>query len=435
MIHYSKKTESKPRPTTLFTGVPGIGKSLFMIYFLFMFIVDDRFTDKRFALEFISGEYHYFDPTTDRRVFQRSKETGDSCQLDQVPIFADIEDLSEPRWHGKWTLIFSSPNPLRYQGKMKSSPKFRYTLPTWSYLELLFIEPDDKNWIDRFTWFGGVPRNVFWDGVEENPRLKLENTLEAKGGMIDDYFFKYGFGNVDAEKSYMLVHLNPPWSPFENDWLYANEVSVHSFASDLIFKRIVDKHQSRILSEPINLFNAGVASEVYGGGSAGNLFEKICLWLKPVASQTIQVQSMQTTNIYNIPLPAMAVLDYHWKENARDEESKKLLPNILYQPKISNLESGDAFGLVPNESSFHLVVLQITVGEKHPVKVNGLHDIILAYPEFIQQRIEKKLLVFVTPVDGKLNSVQPLHTQQNKVALTIPQLVQGFEQCVCRLSV
>lgn len=72
-------------------------------------------------------------------------------------------------------------------------------------------------------------------------------------------------------------------------------------------------------------------------------------------------------------------------------------------------------------------MLQITVGENHPVKVNGLHDIILAYSDFIQQRIIKKLLVFVTPLDGKLNSVQPLHTQQNKVAQVIPKLVQEFE--------
>lgn len=67
-----------------------------------------------------------------------------------------------------------------------------------------------------------------------------------------------------------------------------------------------------------------------------------------------------------------------------------LQPNFLYRPKISNLESGDAFYALPSEFCqdgqpvFPLVVLQITVGENHPVKVNGLH-IILASPEFIQQ--------------------------------------------------
>jgi hypothetical protein len=433
MLNYQE-----PFPTALFTGVPGIGKSLFLIYFLFMFFLDDRFPSKRFALEFVSGEYHYFEPKMEGG-FYLSRENEDSCPVLEIPIFSDIEGLFEPRSRGKWLFVFSSPNPLRYKEKMKNPPKFRYTLPTWTDLELLFIEPDDKKWIDRFILFGGVPRNVFWDGIEEDPVIKLEDALESKGGIIADYFFKHGFGSVDPEKSYMLLHMNPPWSPNDNDWLY-NHRAVHSFASDTIFKSIVHKHASRLLAEPINLFN-GVASDVYGGGSAGNLFEKICLWLKPIAGQRITAQSMETANKYEINLPLMALLEYHWKENARDDESKRLQPNILYQPKISNLESGDAFCLLPfgraddGQPVFQLVVLQITVGENHPVKVNGLHDIILAYPEFIQHKIIKKLLVFLTPSDGKLNSIQPLHTKQNKVAQAIPNLVKGFEQCLCRLSI
>lgn len=438
MLHYHDQL-----PATLFTGVPGIGKSLFLVYFIFLFLHDPRFPDKRFVLELglISGEYHYFVPTAEAGVFECSITSHGGCPLLELPIFSDVKDVAEPRCGGKWLFIFSSPNPLRYKQTMNNSPRFQYTLPTWSYFELLWIEADDKKWIDRFILFGGVPRSIFWDGIEEDPVKKLKRALEAKGGIIADYFFKNGFGNVDPENSYMLLHMNPPWSPSADDWLY-NEFEVHSFASDEIFKIIAEKHRSRLLAEPIYLFNAGVASEVYGGGSAGNLFEKICLWLKPIAGQTIAVQTLsKPTESFNIHLPLMNLLEYHWKENARDDATKKLQPNILYQPKISNLESGDAFCVLPSgfgqdeQPAFLLVVLQITVGENHPIKVNGLHDIVLAYPEFIQQRIIKKMLVFVTPLDGKLNSVQPLHTQQNKVAQVIPKLVQGFEQCVCRQSV
>jgi len=233
--------------------------------------------------------------------------------------------------------------------------------------------------------------------------------------------------------------MNPPLSPSGNEWLY-DQRATHDFASDEIFKRICEKHCTRLLAEPINIFNAGVASETYGGGSAGNLFEKICLWLKPIAGQTISATSMQTAETYKISLPIMNLLDYYWKENARDNETMKLQPDILYQPRISNLESGDAFCLLPygvaldGQSVFILVVLQITVGKNHPVKVNGLKDIILSFPTFIQQRIAKKLLVFITPIDGKLNSLQPLHTQKNNDMRNIPKLVEGFEQCVCRYS-
>ena len=52
---------------TLFTGVPGIGKSLFLVYFIYRYLHDDRFSDKRFALKFDSGVYEYFKPITDSR--------------------------------------------------------------------------------------------------------------------------------------------------------------------------------------------------------------------------------------------------------------------------------------------------------------------------------------------------------------------------------
>ena len=428
MLHYHKDLSA-----TLFTGVPGIGKSMFLIYFLYRFLTDERFPDKRVALELFKGHYHYFEPCPSGGYYC-SNESKESCPVLEIPIFSDIKGLVEPMCRGKWLFIFSSPNPLRYKYTMKNSPRFEYTLPTWHYLELKFIDPDDRRWIDRFIRYGGVPRSIFWDGVEKNPEDLLRDALDTKGGMIADYFFKYGFGNIDAETSYMILHKNPPWSPEHNDWLYEQR-SVYSFASDEIFKSFAEKHRVRLLAEPINLSNDGVASEVY------NLFEKICLWLKPIANQTISVELISNpSNSFRLTLPAMAILDYHWKENARNDLSKKLLPNNLYQPKISNLESGDAFCVIPwgeqdLQPLFCVVILQMTVGENHPVKVNGLHDIILAYPDEIQNWIVEKLLVFITPVDGKLSTVQPYHTQEGKVAERIPNLARGFRQCVCRLAV
>ncbi len=53
-------------------------------------------------------------------------------------------------------------------------------------------------------------------------------------------------------------------------------------------------------------------------------------------------------------------------------------------------------------------IQQFTAGDNHPVKVNGLHDILLAYPEHIQNRIVEKRLICVAPTGRKLNAVQPL---------------------------
>ena len=382
-------------------------------------------------------KYEFFEPSPGGYIHSNHTDHTTLPVLD-IPIFSDIKGLVEPMCRGKWLFIFSSPNPSRYKETMKNYPKFEYILPTWHYLELKFIDAFDNNWIERFIQFGGVPRSIFGGALEEDK--KLIKTLVAKGGMIADYFFKHGFGNVEPETSYTLLHMNPPWSPVNNDWLYQAS-AVYSFASDAIFQKIAEKHKTRLLAEPINLFNAGVAPDVYGGGSAGNLFEKICLWLKPVAGNEIMIETIDLPKDFiTLKLPLTSILQYHWKENARNDPSKKLQPGVLYQPKIANLESGDSFCVLQRgygtdgQPVFWIVILQITVGENHPVKVNGLHDIILAFPEHIQHRIVQKLLVFVTPLDGKLNSLQPLHTQDNKVAQIIPKLVRGFQQCVCRLA-
>jgi hypothetical protein len=38
--------------------------------------------------------------------------------------------------------------------------------------------------------------------------LKKKEVLASIHGMIADYFFNHGFGNVNSDNSYMLVHID-----------------------------------------------------------------------------------------------------------------------------------------------------------------------------------------------------------------------------------
>jgi len=78
-----------------------------------------------------------------------------------------------------------------------------------------------------------------------------------------------------------------------------------------------------------------------------------------------------------------------------------------------------------------LIVFQITVGEVHPVKENGIRDIIKAYSKLVQDKMTQKLVVFVIPMHGPLCSEQPLHTVDDKVMERIPKELEGLEQYVC----
>ena len=165
---------------TLFTGVPGIGKSLFMVYFISRFLTDERFTDKRFALEFTRGQYLYFRPTGEEGEFWCSIHEG--TRRKDFLLLCDIDETVGPVSRAKWTYIFSSHDPARYKEITKNSPKRVYILPTWSELELMFVSADKQigDWYENFVLFGGVPRYIFNPDLTAGARSRLIQAVDQK---------------------------------------------------------------------------------------------------------------------------------------------------------------------------------------------------------------------------------------------------------------
>eukprot|EP01033_Poteriospumella_lacustris_P003572 gene3572-2591_t len=421
---------------TLFTGVPGIGKSLFLVYFLYRFLTDESIKDKRFALEFTRGVYMWFEPSGAPGEFWCSIEDGVRMDPKEFLLLCDIDDAMAPVSRAQWTYIFSSPNPARYKEIIKNWPSQRFTLPTWSELELLFVSADIDSWYEAFVLFGGVPRYLFpqedtshtGSTIAINPYTLMEKALGEKGGAISESFFKYGFGTVDSQQSYLLVHINPSVSAAgEVDY---DGVTKYTFASDAVFQRLVQKHRDQLLAGATGMFNAGAASETYGAVSAGHLFEKICLWLTPIDGTRFTALSLSGDSYaeFEVP-PVRELLPHDWKKTAR------LVPDVLYVPRISNLESGDSFYLVGlPEGGYQLVVLQMTVGTSHPVKSNGLLTILFAYEEDVRLQVACKALVFVLPEHGRLDEEQALHTQKEEPIniAHVPVAVRDFQQYVYR---
>ena len=416
------------RGATLFTGVPGIGKSLFLVYFIYRFLHDDRFLDKEFALELEPGSYTHFLPTAESGVFTCTERSTNQLTLKHLLLLCDVAANVPPARRARWTFLFSSPAPNRYKEFLKILPCKMYTMPTWSEQELMFVNSDVESWYDDFVLFGGVPRHVFSTAAGIDPRTKLDNALTMKGGAVVEAFYKYGFGTVDSEQSYMLVHINPPTLP-DGGFVYdGNGRAVYTFASDAIFQLLAAKYHAKMLAEAVNVFNAGVAPETYGAVSAGNYFEKICLWLKPLDGCHINATALRGGGYIDFTVPRERyLLPRDWKKTAN------LPVDELILPRISNLESGDAFFVLENGvDSYLLVVLQITVGSSHPVRANGLRDILLAFPESVRHKITRKAFVFVTPNWGTLDKEQKLITQRGEEIAAIPRDAQGFQQYVYR---
>jgi hypothetical protein len=337
---------------TLFTGVSGIGKSLFLVYFIYRFLHDDRFEDKCFAVEFDKGNYELFRPMANANAteFSNTKVSSGSMQHNDLLLLCDISDAVLPAARAKWTFIFSSPNKRRYKEMLKNNPSYKYTMPTWSEEELKFVNSNHSEWYENFVRYGGVPRFVMHNGGD------MEDALSTKGGIIAEGFFKFSFGTIDPQQSYTLVHINPPST---NGHFQYDGQATYSFASDYVFRQLLEKHRVQMLTGAGGLFNTGVATETFGAVSAGNLFEKICLWLKPLDDQSITAAPLGGGENVTFFVPAEShELSHDWKTR------KELPVNMLILPRIANLQSGDAFFVVKGENNcYRLVVFQITVGE------------------------------------------------------------------------
>ena len=424
------------RPAFLFTGVPGIGKSIFMIYFICRYSIDDRFVDKRFAVETKSDQYCFFEPTETSGKYLFSFKDLNGFPFEEVVVFSDVKDSMEPAGVGKWLLIFSSPNPVRYKQTLRMTLSFIYYLPTWREEELRSVDPNMEKWYPRFEKCGGVIRHVFWDdsGGESpfSPENSLELTLFQKGPTVARNFFTQGFGSVDEHMSYALTHVNPLRT---DDGRIKYSVPVLTFASDYVFRRIASIFQQGMLLEATAWFSAGgeIAAQKYGAATAGWMFERICLWCVPLAGREICCEPLGA----NLPpldkftLPAIQLLSPRWKEE------KNLMPNLLYQPTVANMEAGDGFCVVKINGTDMLVVLQITTAASHPVKATGLLRIYEAFPQAVRSKIGRKILVFVTPMEGKLMTLQKFHTLKDDEYIResdIPAQASEFEQWVYRYN-
>lgn len=240
MIKYENK-----RPGMLFTGVPGIGKSMFLIYFMCRYLTDDRFPDKRFVFQIGLQEYSIFDslsvsmangPTLVKYVSYETLPSNFS--IGDALLLVDMVPLESPSKRGKWTLIFSSPNPMRYKEFMKVQPSTTFYLPTWSEAELLCVNPDKMSWYSRFVMCGGIPRMVLRSNTENDLLNVLVSDIRCNGIHVAEEFLKTDHGDIALHNTCSLVHINPP--KVNGKYVYQCEFDelVYSFASDYVVRRI-----------------------------------------------------------------------------------------------------------------------------------------------------------------------------------------------------
>ena len=212
----------KKRCKFLVTGTPGIGKSLFALYFIKRYLDENNgsapfgFQRKRDKADIITSEGNLYEGVPSGKYrFEKN-----------LPFFCDAIDKFEPDGPGlpKLMIVTSSPDNARFKEYVKDNRVVRLTMPLWSSDELSrmydafgkerlhekMIEIDYKGTVTNrslYSIYGGVPRSI--QSLDE---IKMKKALLNKGSAVAQNFFNSnenpGSG-PDIEKSYTLVHLVP----------------------------------------------------------------------------------------------------------------------------------------------------------------------------------------------------------------------------------
>jgi hypothetical protein len=424
MTMHQMKDAVKRRNKFLITGTPGIGKSLFALYFI------KRYLD----------ENNYCAPFA----FQRNKEKADIITSNgdvykgvpydiyrsekNLPFFCDAIDKFEPDGPSvpKLMIVTSSPDDSRFKEYAKSNSVVKLTMPVWSIEELsemydLFelermhervIDIKFQNIVKKqslYDVYGGVPRSI-----QSQDGEKMIDALKKKGSIVANNFFvgneTLGTG-PDIENSYTLAHLVPPTDEDGICNYFRKEAVIASrFAIDAIIKT----YNIEIFTMWKNYLKAsgtgGIDAATQGRIFEWIFFEKLPakLILYPLNEKGSSTEKIISEVTETVEIPTLKNLFDTTKD------VKNWTSNVLNIPISSTLESGDAFFIQGTKSSSKLYILQLTVGKKHAsIKAKGLLNIVKFFYDSgykIDSESMKMHLVFVTP---KKENVLPREQMTN----------------------
>jgi hypothetical protein len=413
------KTRRTPR--FAITGTVGIGKSSFFLYFLWRHM-EDKWEDKSFYYQ-DNQNFVMFYKNTDDFKFTITKVEG--LTEKKYPLFVDMINENSPVTHLGTIIIFSSFKPGRFKELTKEG--FVKIMPTWSYKEMSeYILSDSfgrdfgktlderEQTLSKFEYFGGCLRHVIYNDMDI-----IHQAINSKGAGLCAQYFKSGHGGIEDYISDVLIHRDPH---IDNSGkvIYGGQC-VYKFASEYISRKIFSKHHEIVIAEAKQKFAIGTMC----GGEDGKTFELLCFHACNFSGKEFEATPLNNTSDlsdFRITFPVSDYLERDWKSS-----KNYLKANVLYLPRVGNLESGDAFCVMELNHISTLIVLQVTIAEAHPIKMKGLQTISKCFDE-ADGKIENKILIFITPENGTLNSKQNLHTPDSKVAKNIPKNIILFSK-------
>jgi hypothetical protein len=255
----------KRRRRFLVTGTPGIGKSLFALYFIKRYLDENNYSAP-FGFQRDRG---VADIITSNGDLYKNVPSATYGNEENLPFFCDGVEKFEPNGPGfpKLMIVTSSPDDARFKEFVKDNSVVKLTMPVWSkdelsrMYDLLELERMHERVIDieyggivkkqsLCDVYGGVPRSI-----QSKDGKKMIDALKKKGSIVANNFF--GFNDTpgtgpDIENSYTLVHLVPPTN--NNVCNYFDNLA--TIASTYALDAIIKTYNIKILAMWEELFES-----------------------------------------------------------------------------------------------------------------------------------------------------------------------------------
>ncbi len=392
------------------TGTPGIGKSCFALYWLYELCRSGKTVIVQLQADF----YRFSGDAVLTGYFEDFGRAG--YFTDKECWFLCDPDVKQPPYEGCLgvTLVFTSPERDRYKQFLKAHKATTRYMPVWSEDELMRTREHMHEQLSAdlvhqlYLQWGGIPRYVLEYAQDETQQDSL-NTAITKclkagiGAVIGNA------GEVSGSTEFLsdkVLHIQT--EDFKSIQLI--------WASEYAFNRFVQE-QDKAMKEELRAFLRTSSNMPSVATLRGYLFE-------PYVHKTILKGKGFQYRVLDEEAEAPFVLG-PMEEKLFDclRDLPSVEPQKYYRPTVNNLPAGDAFCVVDDA----LVMFQITVSLKHPVKMQGFTSIYEVASKTCD--VQRCVLAFLVPPDNfRTFRAQPFHTVNNTVALCTPPHITSCTQ-------
>ncbi|KAG4039357.1 hypothetical protein PC123_g25092 [Phytophthora cactorum] len=358
------KMDPNRRKYAVITGTPGIGKSVFVYYVLWLLI-----KDKNRVLLFDSNGLFYFDGSTmlncvslPNKFNEQFWAPGLWCLVDSL----DPTSIAELPYRRCSILLASTPRRdcIGEFMKLVPTPDVFY-MPLWTTEELATIAPMYPHaaaaWQNRFECLGGVPRLVLQD-IETDPQAWLMSACNSCS--LDDCIMLvsiYSEINSKTKIAQILIHIHSQEPYREYKVVYA---------SDLAMQLIV-RTKWRLDRAKLQSLLGSSDGNPLAQSLCGYIFELYSMDLLEQGGTFVYRKLLSEKSKRKRGTPADGTIDIPRSSQPRQIAERVevgQLANQLYVPRTSNYAAIDAW--MPHFGGF-----QITVGKKHDIKGGAADDL------------------------------------------------------------